>query len=123
VLTYVSAGHLPPLVLRRDGSCERLSDGGIALGMFEGSVYTPGHVTIQPGELLAVYSDGISEAENPQGVPFDEAGLESALRAHRREGCPRSARRSCASSSSTRRTGASRTISRFFCCGGPRCPV
>jgi len=86
LLTYVSAGHMPPLVLRRDGSCERLTDGGIALGMFDGSVYTPGHVTIQPGELLAVYSDGITEAENARGVPFDEAGLEAALRAHRDEG-------------------------------------
>ena len=54
--------------------------------MFDGSVYTPGHVTIQPGELLAVYSDGITEAENARGVPFDEAGLEAALRAHRDDG-------------------------------------
>ncbi len=88
VLTYVSAGHMPPLLLRRDGSCERLSDGGIALGIFESSVYTPGHVTIQPGELLSVYSDGITEAENSRGAPFDEAGLESALRAHQRDGLP-----------------------------------
>jgi serine phosphatase RsbU (regulator of sigma subunit) len=80
-LTYVSAGHMPPLLLRGDGTCERLSDGGISLGMFEHSTYTTGHVVVQPDDLFAVYSDGITEAESQQGVPFDEIGLETALRA------------------------------------------
>src|SRR5262249_32415203 len=83
LFTYVSAGHMPPLVLRSDGRCERLSDGGIALGMFEHSTYTAGQVMIQPDELVAVYSDGITEAEDAAGRPFDEAGLEKVLRAHR----------------------------------------
>ncbi len=86
VLTYVNAGHMPPLLMRRDGSCERLSDGGVALGMFEGSAYTPGHVTILAEDLLAIYSDGITEAESPRGVPFEEAGLETVLRSRRRDG-------------------------------------
>src|SRR5471032_3037484 len=60
-MTYVSAGHMPPLLLRGDGSCERLSDGGISLGMFEHSTYTTGQVVIQPEDLFAVYSDGRSE--------------------------------------------------------------
>jgi sigma-B regulation protein RsbU (phosphoserine phosphatase) len=85
VLTYVSAGHMPPLLLRGDGTCERLSDGGISLGMFEHSTYTTGQVMIQPDDLLAVYSDGITEAENPKGVPFDEIGLETALKANYRD--------------------------------------
>jgi sigma-B regulation protein RsbU (phosphoserine phosphatase) len=80
-MTYVSAGHMPPLLLRRDGTCERLSDGGISLGMFERSTYTTGHVIMQPDDLVAVYSDGITEAENPAEIPFDEIGLETALRA------------------------------------------
>ena len=80
-LTYVSAGHMPPLLLRGDGSCKRLTDGGISLGMFEHSTYTTGHVTIQPDDLFAVYSDGITEAESQAGVPFDEIGLETALKA------------------------------------------
>jgi sigma-B regulation protein RsbU (phosphoserine phosphatase) len=84
-LTYVSAGHMPPLLLRADGSCERLSDGGIALGMFERSTYTTGQAVLQPEDVIAVYSDGITEAENPAGRPFDEIGLESALKSsHRR---------------------------------------
>src|SRR5471032_1339887 len=80
-LTYVSAGHMPPLLLRAGGTCERLSDGGISLGMFEHSTYTTGQVVIQPEDLFAVYSDGITEAENPKGVPFDEICLETALKA------------------------------------------
>ena len=81
-LTYVSAGHMPPLLLRADGSCDRLTDGGIALGMFERSTYTTGRAMLQAGDLVAVYSDGITEAENPGGRPFDEVGLEAALRLH-----------------------------------------
>jgi sigma-B regulation protein RsbU (phosphoserine phosphatase) len=81
-LTYVNAGHMPPLVLR-GARCDRLSDGGVALGMFEHSTYSAGRVTIEPDDLVAIYSDGITEAENPAGRPFDEAGLEAALRANR----------------------------------------
>ena len=83
-LTYVSAGHMPPLVLRMDGKCERLTEGGIALGMFDHSTYTVGRASIQPDELIAIYSDGITEAENHAGRPFDEEGLESALVTNRR---------------------------------------
>ena len=79
---------MPPLLMRGDGRCERLTDGGIALGMFEHSTYTTGRITIQPDELLAIYSDGITEAENPSGRPFDEDGLEAALDAHRHESVP-----------------------------------
>ena len=82
-MTYVSAGHTPPLLIRADGSCEKLTDGGIALGMFDHSVYKTGHLTIQPDEVLAVYSDGVTEAENAAGRPFDEEGLEKALKSNR----------------------------------------
>jgi sigma-B regulation protein RsbU (phosphoserine phosphatase) len=81
-LTYVNAGHTQPLLVRTNRSSERLTEGGIALGMFEGSTYQTGHVTIQPDELVAVYSDGITEAEDPQGRQFDESGLETALKAN-----------------------------------------
>ena len=85
VLTYVNAGHMPPMLMRRDGSSSRLTEGGIALGMFAHSTYSTGQVTIQPDDLVAIYSDGITEAEDPKGRPFDEAGLESALLANRHE--------------------------------------
>ncbi|MGE5243708.1 MAG: PP2C family protein-serine/threonine phosphatase [Betaproteobacteria bacterium] len=82
-LVYVNAGHMPPMIVRRSGSCERLAEGGIALGMFERSTYTAGSASLAPGELLAVYSDGVTEAENRAGEPFDEQGLERALTARR----------------------------------------
>ena len=84
-LTYVNAGHMPPLVIRVGGGLDRLQDGGIALGMFDQSAYREGHVLLEPNDLLAIYSDGITEAENPKGRPFDDAGLESVLRANRRQ--------------------------------------
>lgn len=87
-LTYVNAGHMPPLVLRSNGTCERLTDGGIALGMFGASTYTAGHARLRPREMVAVYSDGITEAENPAGQPFDEQGLESTLMANRSDALP-----------------------------------
>jgi len=77
-IVYVNAGHLPPLV-SRPGGVEHLSEGGIALGMFDGAVYRTGRAMIGPGELLAVYSDGITEAEDGSGRPFDERGLEAVL--------------------------------------------
>ena len=81
-LTYVNAGQNPPLLERADGSIERLGGTGIALGMFEGSTYDAVDTTVGPGDLLVLYSDGITEAEDPSGQPFEEAGLERVLAAH-----------------------------------------
>jgi sigma-B regulation protein RsbU (phosphoserine phosphatase) len=83
-LTYVNAGHTPPLLLHADGRIERLQSGGVALGMFDRSRFETGRVFLQQDDLLAVYSDGITEAENPKGQPFDEQGLETVLAAERR---------------------------------------
>jgi sigma-B regulation protein RsbU (phosphoserine phosphatase) len=82
-LTYVNAGHTQPLVLHADGSVAHLTDGGVALGMFEASTYMTGRLMLEPGDLLAIYSDGITEAENREGRPFDEGGLEEVLLAER----------------------------------------
>jgi len=84
-MTYVNAGHMPPMLMRSDGTCTRLTEGGIALGMFEHSAYTTGQVTIQCEDIVAIYSDGITEAEDPSGRPFDEGGLEATLVAHRHD--------------------------------------
>jgi phosphoserine phosphatase RsbU/P len=81
-LTYVNAGQNPPLLRRADGSIERLSGTGIALGMFEGSTYQAVDTAVGHGDLLFLYSDGITEAENPAGEPFEEAGLERFIAAH-----------------------------------------
>lgn len=78
-LTYVNAGHLPPLVRRQSGEFERLLGGGIALGMFEGTTYEGYETSLAPGEVLVIYSDGITEAESPAGQPFEESGLQRVL--------------------------------------------
>src|SRR4051812_42306107 len=75
-LTYVNAGQNPPLLRRGNGTIERLAGTGIALGMFEGSTYEAVETSVGRGDLLVLYSDGITEAENPAGQPFEEAGLE-----------------------------------------------
>src|SRR5688500_16109088 len=78
-LLFVNAGQTPPLLRRQNGSIERLMSGGVALGMFSGSIYDAGEVQLQPGDALLLYSDGLTEAESPDGQPFDEAGLERTL--------------------------------------------
>jgi hypothetical protein len=78
----VNAGHLPGLIRRRTGEIDRLTEGGIALGMFGDSRYTSQRTRLDPGDLLVLYSDGITEAEDPSGTPFDEEGLLAIVRAH-----------------------------------------
>ena len=78
-LEFVNAGQTPPLLRRQNGSIERLMSGGVALGMFEGSQYETGELHLNPGDALLMYSDGLTEAESPDGQPFDEAGLERTL--------------------------------------------
>jgi len=81
-MTFVNAGQTPPLVRRLDGRYERLGSTGVALGMFEGSVFGARDTVLQPGETLVLYSDGITEAENPSGQPLEETGLELLIERH-----------------------------------------
>jgi sigma-B regulation protein RsbU (phosphoserine phosphatase) len=78
-MEFVNAGQTPPLLRRQNGTVERLMTGGIALGLFEGSKYESGRARLERGDALVMYSDGITEAEDPSGQPFDEAGLERTL--------------------------------------------
>jgi hypothetical protein len=82
----VNAGHLPGLILRGSGQMDRLTEGGMALGMFEGARYRSEAATLAQGDLLVLYSDGITEAENPAGKPFDEEGLTSVVRTYASDG-------------------------------------
>ncbi|HEX9187511.1 MAG TPA: SpoIIE family protein phosphatase [Vicinamibacteria bacterium] len=74
-LDFVNAGHNPPLLVRKDGSVEKLSDGGLVLGMFENIVYDGGRVELRPGDSLVVYSDGVTETWDPDGEEFGEESL------------------------------------------------
>ena len=78
-LSYVNAGQTPPLLRRQDGGIEKLPTGGIPLGMFDQSAYDQSETRLDAGDLLVAYSDGITEAENRAGHPFDEDGLERAV--------------------------------------------
>ena len=81
-LHYVNAGQNPPILRRVNGALERLTSGGVALGMFELSTYTAGDTWLAAGDVLVLYSDGITEAENKEGVFFDESGLEDVINRH-----------------------------------------
>src|SRR5262245_38822335 len=74
-LEFVNAGQTPPLLRRQNGTVERLLTGGIALGMFEAATYESGRDRLNPGDAVVMYSDGITEAADPTGEPFDENGL------------------------------------------------
>ncbi|HLG55738.1 MAG TPA: PP2C family protein-serine/threonine phosphatase [Vicinamibacterales bacterium] len=78
-LVYVNAGQNPPLLRRCNGSYERLRAGGMALGMFENATYAAGRVDLAPGDVLVMYSDGITEAEDDFERPFDEAGVQAVV--------------------------------------------
>jgi sigma-B regulation protein RsbU (phosphoserine phosphatase) len=82
MLTYVNAGQNPPLIRRADGRYERLGSTGVALGMFEHSRFQSIDSHLHPGDMLVLYSDGITEAEDPSGQPLEEAGLQRVLDMH-----------------------------------------
>jgi serine phosphatase RsbU (regulator of sigma subunit) len=83
-LAYVNAGQNPPLVRRASGRYERLTSTGVALGMFDHSTFDEAAIRLDAGDMLVLYSDGITEAEDSSGQPLEEAGLEQALERHAR---------------------------------------
>lgn len=76
-LRYVNAGHLPPILLRRNASGSatalRLETGGPVLGLLPDATFEQGEVALEDGDLLVLYSDGVVEATNTMGVEFGEA--------------------------------------------------
>jgi serine phosphatase RsbU (regulator of sigma subunit) len=79
LLQYSNAGHFPPLHIKA-GSVERLTADGIPLGLMEEALYGQGQRELETGDLLALYTDGIVEAPNPDGVEFGEDRLVEVLR-------------------------------------------
>ncbi len=74
-LTYVNAGHNPPIVRRASGGMERLELGGIPLGILETQAYASATVTLQPGDWVVMFSDGVVEAENARSEEYGEDRL------------------------------------------------
>jgi sigma-B regulation protein RsbU (phosphoserine phosphatase) len=83
-LAYANAGHNPPLLVHRDGSCERLESGGLILGLAPNWQGQPGMVELAPGDRLVLFTDGITEATNAQGEEFQEERLLAMVTTHRR---------------------------------------
>ena len=74
-LTYVNAGHNNPILRRRSGSIERLESGGMPLGVLDTAIYNCGECMLEPGDWLAVFTDGVVEAENVQQQEYGEMRL------------------------------------------------
>jgi sigma-B regulation protein RsbU (phosphoserine phosphatase) len=79
-LTYANAGHNPPLLLRADGSVERLSEGGMVMGVFPDAAFKQAELSLGAGDRLLFYTDGITEAPSPDGEEFGEDRLAEAAR-------------------------------------------
>lgn len=74
-LTYVNAGHNPPLVIRAGGSVARLGSDAPAVGMFDDVSFVAKEVTIQPGDTLVAYTDGLTEAQNERDELYGDGRL------------------------------------------------
>ncbi|HTV66603.1 MAG TPA: SpoIIE family protein phosphatase [Bryocella sp.] len=84
MLTYSNAGHLPPLLLGRDGELRRLETSGTVVGLFDSVTYEKSSVAMHPGDIFVAYSDGITEPENEFGE-FGEERLIELIRENREQ--------------------------------------
>jgi len=87
-LCYANAGHEHPLHFRGNGRPGRLEEGGIVLGILEGAEYADTTLPIAPGDLIVVYSDGITDASDRSGEPFGEDRLIELVNSHVNEPAP-----------------------------------
>jgi sigma-B regulation protein RsbU (phosphoserine phosphatase) len=79
-VAYVNAGHNPPIVVRADGSLDTLTTGGVVLGLFDGGEYEQATTRLGPGDVLVVFSDGVTETWNRDDVEFGDARLAELVR-------------------------------------------
>jgi sigma-B regulation protein RsbU (phosphoserine phosphatase) len=82
-LCYSNAGHIPPFVVRQDGTIERLWKGGIVFGVRPDEVYEQAEITFRPGDRLVMLTDGITEAVNNEDEEFGEARVKGILSENR----------------------------------------
>jgi phosphoserine phosphatase RsbU/P len=78
---YTNAGHLPPLLVRGDGTHDKLAAGGAVLGVFRDWSYDQGLVDLAPGDRLCLFTDGITEAMRADGEEVGETGILRTVRA------------------------------------------
>jgi phosphoserine phosphatase RsbU/P len=80
---YTNAGHYAPMLVRRDGEIVRLTEGGPVLGLIPDYVYEVDHVDLRPGDRLALFTDGLTEARDVDDEEFGEERLMGILRSSR----------------------------------------
>jgi sigma-B regulation protein RsbU (phosphoserine phosphatase) len=88
-LAYVNAGHVPPFVLSKDGAPRRLVEGGPVLGLLEDADFDSGELEMRRGDLVAILSDGATEALSDQEEEFGDARVIAALGRSGRGDTPR----------------------------------
>jgi sigma-B regulation protein RsbU (phosphoserine phosphatase) len=74
-LSFLNAGHNPPLIVHTGGTMEQLASGGLPLGIMTNADFREGRTKLYPGDVLVIYSDGVSEATNPNGEEFGPTRL------------------------------------------------
>ena len=75
-LTYSNAGHVPPILVRQNGSIQRLESGGALLGVFKSWAFEQGTIQLETGDRLVLFTDGISELKDAAEEEFGEDRLE-----------------------------------------------
>jgi len=74
-LAFLNAGHNPPLIVHAGGTMEQLAAGGLPLGIMSDAEFREGRTQLRPGDVLVIYSDGVSEAVNGNGEEFGPTRL------------------------------------------------
>lgn len=74
-VSFLNAGHNPPLIVHAAGTVEQLASGGLPLGIKADAEYREGRTTLQLGDVLVIYSDGVTEAASPSGEEFGPTRL------------------------------------------------
>jgi sigma-B regulation protein RsbU (phosphoserine phosphatase) len=86
-LQYTNAGHNPPILIRADGRVEHLPGSDLIMGLFPSVSYKLSQVSLEPGDLLALFSDGVTEARNRKDEELGETGLAQFLQLRRSHRC------------------------------------
>ena len=79
VLIFSNAGHNPPILVRSDGRIEYLLEGGVALGVLAEAHYEERPIALRGGDVLVLYTDGVTEAESPSREHFGQMRLEQSI--------------------------------------------
>lgn len=81
-IKYINAGHNPPLVLDKKGKVNRLGSCGFCLGMFPSTGYKVASIIINPGDIVVLFTDGITESRSKKNEEFNEERLVGLVRKH-----------------------------------------